>query len=246
MENKTSPINKNHYNVNPDKFANGSKFLYKSTKFEKKSITFAVIVLTSFLLSLFGLTFLLAFPALLLIIFPSLYKKLRYNKISFALLKFFSSKRTNRLDVLPGVYFKGDWFIEEVSEMPDFKSVGGVFSFIKSHWIDFFLIPVGYVILFLRLMVWIGVLKITSDVEDVIDLMFEGNMMFLIFLILPIFLSLYYTIVWTWEGAEVKIAKINRDSKMNDLVHKSQMDQNNYNNDEIDELIFASNSIRSI
>lgn len=228
------------------KYPNGSKFIYQSENFGIKSITFVAVLITSLLLSLFGLTILLAFPAIILVLFPRVYKKLRYNKISRSLLYFLSSKRTNLLDVIPGVYFKGDWFIEEVSEEPDFNSVRGVFYFIKSHWMDFFLIPVGFVVAFIRLGVWIGVLKIKPDLEDVIDLMFEGNMMFLIFILLPIFLSLYYIIVWTWEGAELKIAKINADSKKLNSNSNSIETQNKEDEYEIDELIFASNSIRNI
>jgi len=209
----------------------GDNFKFQLNGFRKFSATFVFLIIISLLTS-FGYMLFLAFPALIFVMFPSLYRKIGVMRLNKKLMTILSSKRAEKLSYVPGISISGRWFIEKDSEIVQFKSVRTIIHFIFSHWIDFFLIPIGLMVLIIRVLLFFVPDLFSSSSREFVDLILEGNFLFLFIAILPLFYAYYYPIVWSWYDAEIKIADWRESSK-----GKSR---------EVTQLYYAANSLRNI
>ena len=126
-------------------------FLLTINRFNKFGLTSFIVLIISALLSFFGGMLLVAFPVILFVLFPKLYKIIGIQKINKIVLKLSSSKWGKILSVVPGVSLSGKWFIEGNSEAFQFNNFKEILKFILNHWMDFFLIPIGIVISLMRI-----------------------------------------------------------------------------------------------
>ncbi|OLS21354.1 MAG: hypothetical protein HeimC3_35990 [Candidatus Heimdallarchaeota archaeon LC_3] len=211
----------------------GDPFLFEVKGFAIKSKSFFFVLILSLLFSVLGLLFIFCFIALIFILIPKIYKKLSFLPKFLLILSY---PIFGFLSYLPGVNMKGKWFIEQGSERKRLETIPEVIKFIFVNWQPFFLVNIGVVTLSVRAILWIqGDPPIGSLLSTEV---LTGSGFFFMFAIVPVFMALYFIVVWVWEDAELKVAYIKTSTK--------GLDESSKGIEETTQLIPASDSIRSI
>ena len=185
-------------------------FVFEVIKFPKKSKTFIFLLIIALLGSYSGLFFIFTFRALLFIAFPKLYKRLFgfVSKVGLLL----SHSVFGILSYIPGVNFKGRWFIEQGSEMRPLRSVKDLLQFIINNWTTFFLLNAGIICLLLRIVYFLRGDPPVSQQTFINDLA-SNTQLLIVFSLKQIIMAIYFTWVWVWRDAELKIAITKKSTK---------------------------------
>ncbi len=209
---------------------------FRIQKFNKLSPVMAVLVIISLLLSYFGLGFFFFVLAIPFLLAPKLYTERPIKKISIWMLKL-SSQRLKIFQLIPFISLTGLWFIEANSEEIKFDGTVDLLKFIKSHWFEFFIIFPGMLAFSLRIakFIEVEVLNITNTTQEYfVGLTLWGSG--IAFLWLPIGLIFYFTWIWVWEDAELKILSLKKSSKGTSSIRKFE--------DKVSEMWPASTSVK--
>ena len=181
---------------------------FKIIGFKKLSFTFSLLLIATIVLT-FGGLLLLTITSMIFILFPRIYKKLYFIPKGFLFLSysFFSF-----LNIIPGIYVSGVWFIEKDSEIKLMKNPYHIVKHIISNFEPFFILNVGISALVIRIIIWILYRDhIPPELiqNGIISPAVLRNWGFLaIFLIVPLIMAIYFVWVWVWDDAELKVAKI--------------------------------------
>lgn len=210
-------------------------FLFTVEGFQKVGWSFVVLGGICLATTWGGFMFTIGFVAVIFVLFLNLYKFRIYRNCSKYVLLKLSGKIGKILSFVPNTSFNGTWFMEQNSEKKELKSVYQLIRFLVDHWVDFILIHTAIVAFFYQMRQYISPREIDGSYESVLDFILADPNDFTVLyviMLLPIFMSLYFTTVWVWEDAEIKIAKWTISSK-GDAT-------------EISELILASRSLRNL
>lgn len=208
-------------------------FLFEVHGFKKEGRPFAFVIVIALLGSFFGFMFILGFIALILILFPGIYKKLAFVPKRLLLL---SSSIFGFLSYIPAVNLKGRWFIEQGSERKRLETIPDIVKFIFSNWQPFFLINVGITTLVAR-----AILFTRGDppVGTLLSLdVLTSTGFFFMFAIIPFFMGFYFIWVWVWQDAELKVALTRKSTK--------GVDQFGMRIEETAQLLPAADSIKAL
>jgi len=198
--------------------------------FRKLSIPFLGLLI----FSIFGgIAFLFTLPAIIFIIYPKIYKKLFSipKKLIVLSYPFFGF-----LSYIPGVNFKGSWFIEADSEIKFLKSSLDVLKFIFKNWKPFFVMNVGMSALMIRVLLFIRGDPPVQSIISVEALTSVG--FFMVFWVVPLIMAPYFVWTWVWEDAELKVAQTKISTAGKDSLGEEIV--------ETTSLTFASDSITNI
>ena len=215
----------------------GDNFHFSVQGFRKKSFTFLILLILTYILSATGYAFIIMFIALIFILVPSLYKKIHFEKLSIWALVITKNKFRLQtiLSLIPYVELGGEYFIENTIKDKKLESVKDIISFIFSHWFEFLIINTGFAALILRTWFFLnGDSSVVIDLNDYGRLFVSAAAFSLI--ILPLFMAIYFSIVWVWRDAEIKVLR-----QYNDLT--KSINQNCY---EPDMIWFASSAMKNL
>ncbi|MFX0183584.1 MAG: hypothetical protein ACFE95_10930 [Candidatus Hodarchaeota archaeon] len=185
-------------------------FLFNLRGFRKKSITMIYLVVIVFLLGSFsivnpGIAYYLEFIAFIFIIFPNIYKKLRFDKISTGFLRL---SRFQFLGYLPFVDLRGKWFLEHKGKEQKLESMKDLTRFLSEHWFDFLIVNAGLVALGVRIAFNIQLHMLNEEIQGSDPLSISPTGILFAFAWVPICLAIYFTWVWVWEDAGLKVASL--------------------------------------
>ena len=206
-------------------------FTFEVSGFRKNSITFLLLILVILLGSLNGVMLIFEILAVLLILFPRLYKFLGFISRKALIL---AHPVFGFLSLIPGVSLSGRWFIEESSELRTLRSAKDLIGFISSNWSPFFVLNTGVAALAIRV---IFLLHGDPPIQEFGDVLTQLGL-FVILTLVPLVMAVFYSWVWVWRDAELKIAFVKGSSK------HPESDQNF--SEETHSLIFASEPIQRI
>lgn len=201
---------------------------FKVNGFKTRSITFGFVIILSFLLlglvgnlslTISDLIILLSvfFLFLLLVLFPFLYKKMRFGDFSIWTIQF--SSLLTALSYIPLVDFKGTWFLVEDPDTKDLNTIKKVLTFLKSHWYEYLIIYPGIFSVIARIFVVIrdavfvpidvylgGILQVYISIGKIILLVVP-----------PLLFLLYFTLIRAWEDANVMVASVRQNLEENEI-----------------------------
>ena len=200
-----------------DEILHGTKSdQFKVIGFKKLSLTFFLLVIFTLLFTFGGSLLLLTVTSMIFVLFPNIYKKLYFIPKRFLMLSY---SFFNFLNFIPGIYVAGEWFIEKDSEIKVIKSPFQIAKHIVSNYEPFFILNVGISALVVRILVWVlyrDKLPKTSDILNPGTLSNWG--FFSIFFVVPIIMAIYFSWVWVWDDAEIKVAKAKISTGSQDIV----------------------------
>lgn len=205
--------------------------------FRKKSYSFLILLIITYLLSATGYAFIIMFISLIFIIAPSFYKKIHFEKLSIWALVITKNryKLQTILSLIPYVDLGGEYFIEINTKEKKIDSVKDVFRFIFSHWFEFLIVNTGFAALILRTWFFLnGDSNVVIELEDY-GRLFISAAAFSLF-ILPVFMAIYFSIVWVWRDAEIKVIR--------QYSNKNKSKNQNYYDPDM--IWFASTAIKNL
>ena len=187
---------------------------FKVIGFKKLSFTFALLLLFTIIFTYFGFLLLLTVTSLIFILRPNFYKRLYFIPKGFL---FLSYSFFDFLNLIPGIYVAGEWFIEKDSEIKIMKSPFQIVKHIISNFEPFFILNVGISALIVRILIWILYRDHIPNSTSVLSTETLHNWGFLsIFLLVPLIMAIYFSWVWVWDDAELKVAKAKISSGSNE------------------------------
>ena len=178
---------------------------FKVIGFRKLSFTFLALLIFTIIFTFSGALLLLTVTSLIFILFPNIYKKLYFIPKRFLILSysFFSF-----LNFIPGIYVSGEWFIERDSEIKVMKNPYHIIKHILSNYEPFFVLNVGISALMVRILIWVLYRDKLPHESTILSANTLSNWgFFSIFLVVPIIMAIYFSWVWVWDDAEIKVAK---------------------------------------
>lgn len=188
-----------------EKIKHGTKSSeFKVIGFRKLSLTFIALLLFTISFTLGGLLWPLTITSFIFILFPGTYKKLYFIPKRFLILSY---SFFNFLNVIPGIYVAGEWFIEKESEIKVMDNPYQIIKYILSNYESFFLLNVGISALMVRILFLVRLHDKIPDAGILTTTTLSSWGFLSIFLLVPVIMAVYFVWVWVWSDAEIKVAK---------------------------------------